>query len=156
MLELDPGQVAAGISTAADTVPVPHVLQRLGVVEQVLAGAEIQVRGRVVVAGTRWNTHLDPPELAHHGAEGVEVELHEVVKLDARQGLDGLHRAGRAADVQRTVDDRAWRVLLGWPGARADVRPLLAGRLVDERVPRDREHYRVSVRRIQVDDQEVV
>ena len=156
LLQLDARQVAAGVHPAADAVPGPDVGQRLVVGQLVQAGGQVQVRVAVVVAGTGRDTDRDAADGIHHRPERVEVEYDHVVELDPGQCLHGLDRTGGAADVERAVDDGARRVALGRPDAGADVRALLAGRLVDEQVPWDRQHGRVRVRRVQVHQQQVV
>jgi hypothetical protein len=79
-----------------------------------------------------------------------------VVERDTGQVLDRLDRAGRAADVQRSVDERARRVVIGAPDAAARLWPRLAAWLVDEQVARDGQDRRVGVGRVEVDEQEVV
>src|SRR5215813_13401931 len=79
-----------------------------------------------------------------------------MVQLDSGQFLDRFNGAGRAAYVQRAVDDRPRRVVLRGPGAGADVAPLLARGLIDEQVPRDGQHGRMRVSGVEVNDKQVV
>ncbi len=101
LLQLDPAQVTA----VADAVPGADEGQRLVPGDQVLTAGNLQLAEGVVVPAGR-HADLDSAQRVHHGAEGVEVELDEVVDRRVRQQLDGSDRAGRAALIHRAVDDR--------------------------------------------------
>ena len=116
----------------SEPVPTPSRLaperERLRPEDVVHPGGQAEVRPRVMHRERQ--AHAHPADVVDDLLEAGEVELDEMVDVDAGNRLDGLPGAGRPAEVQGRVDQLE---LAGGPG-------LLARGAVAGRAPQDRHH----------------